>query len=242
MAENEAPPHELKVTPFSRALLELEILLDSPNYGPFFRSVETLSGMFEEQKRLSKRISLLYFGTFIGACVILLGPLPEGLKMNFWGVEAPISLIPQQLIALMTAVAFGQYAVLFASLLMLGQMTERILRREGAESWQFFAARFDATILWVSPLIPKQVGYSSPKRHIAVALLIMTTMVASLIAHAATVCTSMVLAAWSAWKSGSVLLIVIGGGSTLISAASFITLVSLVLVRMPFRIASQTGK
>ena len=238
--DNDDPPQELRLTPLSRALVELDILIDSPTYAPFFRSVDTLSGLFEEQKRLTRKLQLLYFTTFLGACLILLGPLPEGLKISLWGMEAPISLIPQQLVGLITAVAYGQYAVLFGSMIVLGQMTQRILQREGAESWQFFAARFDSTLLWASPLIPKHIGYSSPKRHIAVAAMAVLVIFGSVLAHSITSCASTALAWWAAWKSGSAIMILIGSAAAIISVVSFLTMLCMVALRMPFRLSPRS--
>ena len=241
MVADDLPPSEMKTTPLSRAMAELEILIDSRKYAPFFRNVDTISGLFEEQKRLTKKAQLLYFLTFAGACLILLGPLPSGLRLSLAGVEAPVSLIPQQLIALITAVAFGQYAVLFGSMLALGQMTERILRREGAETWQFFAARFDASTLWAAALLPKQIGYRSPKRHVAIALLIVLVIFASLLAHSLTVCASTAFALWSAWKSGSWILILVALAAVAISLVSFLSVLCLFVLRMPFRSAENSG-
>jgi len=77
----------------------------------------------------------------------LSGPLPDGAKISAFGIEAPLGVIPQQVIAVLMAVTYGMFGTHFVSFLLLTSMNGRILREEGGEAWHFFVARFDASIL-----------------------------------------------------------------------------------------------
>jgi hypothetical protein len=235
---NDVPDPEWKLTTLSRALVDFDILLTSQVHGPFFRSIETITGLFEEQKRLTARINTLYLATFAAACAVLSGPLPNGAKVSVLGIEAPVSIVPQQVIAVVMAVAYGMFASLFASLIILTQMISKILMKEGSEAWQFFSGRFDASGLWGVLILPRYIGYQSPKRHLALGLAILMVAVLSVSAHALVITVATVFALFSAWENGAWYLIAFAAAAAAICMTSIFSLVAMIGLRLPFRLGS----
>jgi hypothetical protein len=229
-------PSELKLSALGRAIFDFELMLDGQNHSAFFRNIETLQGLSDEQKRLTKTINVLYLFTFAGSCFILLEPTLKNAEFSFMGIEASVSIVPQQIIALVTAIAYSMFATHFASLMLLMQMIGKILQREGHEAWHFFAARFNATNLWAALITPRTIGYRSPKRHWLAAIGIPLVSVLSVFAHSVVVTTATALATWTAWNSGPWYLIVFAVFSTMITGVSIISLILLVGLRMPFRL------
>jgi hypothetical protein len=236
VTDNEEPPAEWKLTALNRALIDFELLLNPDRHGNFFRSVETIEGLYNEQKRLQQKMMSLQLITFFGACLVLLGPLPPGAKFSMLGLEAPISIIPQQILALVTAGAYSMFMTLFASTVVLTQMLRLILEKESIDAWQFFSGRFDASTLWAALIAPKIVGYKSPKRHVIAASVILIVSALTMLAHAIVVATSSVLALWSAWNSTNWFLIIVGAFSAGITIFSLVALVFLVGFKLPYRI------
>lgn len=230
------PPPVWKLTPLGRSLVDFDVMLRSPEHGPFFRSLETIEGLHGQLTRLHRRVNALYLLTFFGALLVLSGPLPQGTKIAAFGVEAPLAMLPQQVIALLTAGLFGYYSSQFLSVVILTQMSRKILQAGGRESWQFFAARFDATGLWSVLITPKLVGYRSPKRDIGFALLIIVMTFAISFTHAVIVVLAMVLAFIAALQTGSVLLMIFGGLSVAIASVSLLAVLVSVMLPMPYRL------
>jgi hypothetical protein len=228
-------PSELKLSALGRAVFDFELMLDGEAHSAFFRNIETLQGLCDEQKRLTKAINLLYLVTFAGSCFILLEPTLKTAKLSFMGIEASVSIVPQQIIALVTAIAYSMFATHFASLMLLSQMIGKILAREGHEAWHFFAARFDASNLWAALIMPRTIGYKSPKRHWVAAIGIMLVSVLSVFAHSVVVATATVLATWTAWNSGPWYLMVFAIFSAIITGVSITSLILLIGLRLPFR-------
>ena len=136
-----------------------------------------------KQRRLTDRLNIFYAVTFIGALLVLSGPLPSDAKISAFGFETPLGVLPQQIIAVMTAVAYSMYGSNFASLLLITQMIARVLRKEEPEGWHFIGARYDGSTLWATLLTPRRVGYASPKRHFAIAILILLVSSLAVLTH-----------------------------------------------------------
>jgi hypothetical protein len=233
----EAPPEQWKLTPLSRSLVDLDHMLDSDSHASFFRSVETLSGLYEEQKRIAARINTLYLLTFLGALVVLSGPLPEGAKLSLMGVEASVKIIPQQIVSVLMAVAYSMFATLFISMLILAQMIDRILKKETQDSWGFIGARFDASTLYAVLIQPKTVGYQSPRRHLVMGFGLAIVAVLSVCAHSFVVVTAAIVALISAWHSGIWYLVVFAGMAAIICLVSIVSLISMIAMPLPFRLS-----
>lgn len=217
-------------------MADFEIMLESKLHGPFFRNVDSIEKMHGEAKRIERVLNVLYLLTFLGALVVLAGPLPEGAKFSAFGVEAPISALPQQVLALLTAALFGYYGAAFASMIVLTQMLRRVLIAEGHESWQFFAAPFNGSQLWSVATTPKQIGYRSPRREILLSALILLVALGIVAAHACVIVFATVVAAWSAVQSGSVVLSIIGVVSAVTAGTVLLGLLALIAFRMPYRL------
>jgi hypothetical protein len=240
--DDEDAPAEWKITALSRAMADFDYLLNSERHGPFFRGIETIAGLFEEQKRLADRINTLYLLTFAGACLVFLGPLPDDAKLSVFGIEASLSLIPQQIFAVVTAVAYSMFATSFASLMVLSQMTSKILQKEDQDGWQFFAGRFDASNLWATMIMPKTIGYKSPKRHLIATIAIIAASFLSVLAHALVVGTAAGIALISAIKTAPWYFVVFAGFSSAITAVSIVSLFALFGWRLPFRIVAEDSE
>jgi hypothetical protein len=167
--------------------------------------------------------------------IVLSGPLPKDARFSAFGVEAPLAVLPQQVIAVVTAVLFSQYATLFLSLNILTVMLRKILEKEGHESWQFFAAPFDAGTLWSVLITPKSVGYRSSKREIVLALLVIVVAFATVLAHAVILVAAMGVALLSAIHTHSRFLIFLGGAAFAISTVALLAFLVSVLLPMPYR-------
>jgi hypothetical protein len=235
--DDDDAPSEWKITALSRAMADFDYLLSSERHGAFFRSIETIAGLFEEQKRLTDRINTLYLLTFAGSCLVFLGPLPDAAKLSVFGIETSLSLIPQQIIAVVTAVAYSMFATSFASLMVLSQMISKTLQKEGDDHWQFFAGRFDASGLWATLIMPRTIGYKSPKRHIVAAFAIIAASFLSVVAHALVVGTAAGIALKSAITTAPWYFIVFAGFSVTITAVSILSLIAVLGWPLPFRIA-----
>jgi hypothetical protein len=103
----EKPDPVWKLSMLSRAMLDFNIMLNAEGPAPFFRNLETMKDLHEEQKRLALKINIFYAVTFIGALLVLSGPLPTEAKISAFGIEAPLGALPQQVIAVMMAVAYS---------------------------------------------------------------------------------------------------------------------------------------
>lgn len=233
---DDAPPI-WPLTPLSRALADFDAMLDGTPHAAFFRNIETIAGMFDEQKRLGRLCQRIYLLTFVGAFLIFLGPLPAGAKISAGVAEIGLSAIPQQVIAFATASAYAFFVTQFSSLIVLQQMIERVLRREGYESWQFFSARFDASNLWTALFAGKTVGYASPKRHLALTILLGLTSLLAILFHSLIVLAALWAAELSAIASGHIFLKTVATTGAIIGSAAFLALIALVAVRMPFRLS-----
>ena len=220
----------------SRAMLDFNIMLGSERSGPFFRHIETIKELHDEQKRLAARINLFYAVTFVGALLVLSGPLPAETKVAALGFEAPLGAMPQQVIAVMMAVAYSMFGTIFASFLILNMMIGRILQAEGWEAWHFFSARFDASSLWATILMPRAVGYASPRRQRAIAYTILSTSYLAVIIHALVVMSASTVALWTAIDKGVWWLVLFGGFATLIVGVTIISLALATFAPLPFRI------
>lgn len=236
---DDKPDPVWRITPLARSLLDFQIMLDSPQHGPFFRNVETIKSLHEEKKRLESQINVLYILTFIGSLIVMSGPLPKDAKFSVFGFEAPLAIFPQQVVAMLTAGLFGYYCTLFFSLIIVQQMAQRILISEGRESWQFFAARFDASSVWSVLVSPKHVGYRSPRREIVFALVIVLVALAIVFAHALIMIMAMILAFLAALQTGSILLIFLGSASLVIAIVSTLAVLVGVLMPMPYRLDAE---
>lgn len=232
---SEELPEKISLTPLRRSMIDFELMLDSESHGNFFRSVETIEALFSESKALQKKLQWLYFGSFIGAILILSGPLPDGLNWSFGGASLSLAILPQQLIALATAVAYGMYITHFGSFIILSQMVQMILLREGSESWHYFSARFDSSTLWAAPLMPKTIGYRSPRRHTVVSVILALIPLLSVSLHSITIVGAIGLSTYEAFQSSNWLLYFAGAMSAVVALASALGLVGLMFVKMPFR-------
>jgi hypothetical protein len=224
-----------KLTVFNRSMVDFDGLLASEKHGPFFRSIETIQGMLKERQRLGRVMNIAYLVSFLGACIVLSGSVLTSAKISVLGVEAPLSLLPAQVIAVLIASVYGFFATQFASYLVLSHMIQRVLAKEGWPSWQFFEARFDATALWAVLTTPKVIGYRSPKRVIVLSVAIFLLSAMMVAAHGMVVLISAISAMMSAWHSGSVVLIALGFASVATTCLSLIGLVAMSLLPVPFR-------
>lgn len=232
---DDVPPEVMKLSPISRSLIDFDIMLASAEHAPFFRNVETIEGLQQEVKRVQSRANIIYVLTFIGALVVMSGPLPEDARFSAFGVEAPLAILPQQVIAVMTGALFAFYCTQFLSLIVVGQMIQRILQKEGHESWQFFAARFDASSLWAVLITPKLVGYRSPRREMALSVAVILVAFGSVFAHAIIVNIAMGFAFLAALGTKSWLLIFFGGMALAMSTVSTTAVIAALLIKMPYR-------
>ena len=224
----------------SRAMLDFQIMLDAETTGPFFRNLETIKDLHDEQKRLGVRLNIFYAITFIAALLVISNPLSSAAKISVAGVEVPISSLPQQVIAIMMAVAFSMYGTLFASFTLLTAMNSSILRKEGLEGFHFIAARYDASVLWGTLMTPRSIGYSSPVRHRWIAYLVLSVSVLSVTAHAVVIAAAAFLAFWAAYVKKAWLLAALGGFSSLIVFVTIFSLLISLILPLPFRIGDQT--
>ena len=235
METEEQPAPVWKLSMLARALVDFDIMLESENTAPFFRNLETIKDLHQEQRRLTDRLNIFYAVTFIGALLVLSGPLPSDAKISAFGFETPLGVLPQQIIAVMTAVAYSMYGSNFASLLLITQMIARVLRKEEPEGWHFIGARYDGSTLWATLLTPRRVGYASPKRHFAIAILILLVSSLAVLKHSFVVLVAAALAFWSALEKDAWLLAAFGGLALIIVAMTTITLLLAVALRLPFR-------
>lgn len=214
-------------------------MLNSPQYGEYLQSMENIASIFSEQKRLETRINIVYVLTFLGALLVMSGPLPKDTKFGAFGVEAPLAVLPQQAIAVLTAGVFGYYCTQFLSLMITSQMILRIFRKQRAESWQFLAARFDVGGIWSVLITPKFIGYASPKREFIFSLAVILMALSVVAAHAMIVNFAMVIAFRGALHTPSRLLIFFGGASLVITAVSTLAVLVALLLPMPYRLKLQ---
>jgi hypothetical protein len=238
----EKPDPVWKLSMLSRAMLDFNIMLNAEGPAPFFRNLETMKDLHEEQKRLALKINIFYAVTFIGALLVLSGPLPTEAKISAFGIEAPLGALPQQVIAVMMAVAYSIFGTLFASFLILANMNGKILQAEGWEGWHFFGARFDASTLWATLITPRKIGYASPKRHLWIALAIFLVSSLAVIAHAFVVLTASIIALWIAIETGAWLLAVFGGIASLIVSVTIISVGLAIALPLPFRINEEESE
>lgn len=229
------PDRTITMTPLGRSLLDLEIMIEDGPHSPFFRSRETIQAMHEEQKRLSKSMNIVYFVTGLMAFFILLGSPTHDAKISAFGLEAPLDLLPQQVLAVFMAGIFGFYVTQFASFVMLSLTIAKVLSMERRDSWQFLAAPYDATTLWATIIGPKTVGYVSPKRAHVLTALILLIAGGTVLSHAIIVLLAAVSAAWLAWFAGGWVSITLGTLALIIVGGSIVALAAATLWPMPYR-------
>tara|TARA_R110001599_G_scaffold755_8_gene3660 strand:+ start:193 stop:942 length:750 start_codon:yes stop_codon:yes gene_type:complete len=232
----EKPPSIWKLSVFRRSIFDFDIILNSQDHGPFFRSIDTINDLLQEQKSIGYKLNILYFITFVGALLVLSGPLPPDTKIAAFGVEAPIGFFPQQVIAVMMAVAFSFYGTQFVSLSALTQMNAMILSKEGREIWQFFAARFDASLLWSAMMTPRAIGYKSPRRHYVISISIICMSFLTVFAHAVVIITASFVALRTAVAEANWVLIMFGGLSLMICVATVFLFILMFTWKIPFRL------
>jgi len=220
-------------------MIDFQHMLEAEEHASFFRNADTLTALGGESRRLSVTMNIIYLLTFIGACFILSGPLPTDAKFTLFGVEAPAAALPQQVIALITAGMFGFYATLFASYLVLQSMIAHILVREGRESYQFFAARFDATGLWSVIVARKTVGYRSPARQMALTYAIYGVAFGVVAVHAIVVLFATAVSLKMAWQGGHTILVGMGAMSVVIVLVSSVAMLALTSWKMPYRLPDE---
>jgi len=191
--------------------------------------------MHEEQKRLSRSMNIVYLITGLLAFFILLGNQVHDAKISAFGLEAPLDLLPQQVLAVFMAGIFGLYVTQFLSFAMLSMTIAKVLSMERQDSWQFLAAPFDASTLWATVIGPKTVGYRSPKRAHVLTVLIFLVAGGTVLSHAVIVLLAAGTAAWHAWISGGLVSIALGIMASAIVAASIIGLAATALWRIPYR-------
>jgi hypothetical protein len=216
-------------------MVDYDGLLSNARFAPFFRNIDSIEGMIKERQRLGRVMNIAYLFSFLGACIVLSGSSLTSAKITVLGVEAPLSLLPAQVISVLVASVYGFFATQFASYLILAQMIQKTLAKEGWPSWQFFEARFDATALWGVLLTPKTVGYRSPKRAILLSLSIFLLSAMMVAAHGVVVTISTISALISACHTGSVVLIALGLVSVATTTLSLIGLIAMSLLPIPFR-------
>ena len=229
------PPPIWRLTVLERSAFDFQHLLDIERFSAFFRNMETIEGLLSEQKALSKSVNILYLLTFAGACLVIAGPIGAGARVSLFGVEAPISAIPTQVLALVTAAIYGLFATQFMSLFLLSLMCQAILVKEGSPHWPFFAARFNASNLWAVLIAPRTQGYGSPKRHKFLAWAVLAIAGLTIAAHSIVVAVSSALAFQRALESRNWVLVVFASLAVAITLVSFGALVAAVFWKLPFR-------
>lgn len=224
-----------RLTPISRSLVDFDAMVENPPHAGFFRDKETIKAMHEEQKRLSKMLSVAYLITAALAFFMLFATPKTSAKMSFFGIEASLNSLSQQVLAVFLSGVFGYYTTLFLSFIVLTQMIGRILALENKESWVFLGAPFDATGLWGALLVPKRIGYSSPKRLLLSAGLVVMVPILTVMAHALVVGSALAFALVSAWRSPGWLGTACAIGAMFIYVSSMLGCLGALFWRVPFR-------
>ena len=232
---NQNTPQVLSQTMLGKALWDFDRMLSADPPAAFFSGYAAIKEMSEEQKDLIKKCNLLYILTFIGACVIFLGPFPESAKIEFLNIDLPLNLIPQQLISIVMAAMYGQFCIFFASLITIMFMIARILSGEGIPVWQFFFSRFDSSMLWTALIVPRVFEYSSPKIHLIIGKVILLISLSIIIMHGCVVISSSIISLTSALNSGVWYLILFSSVSTITVCFSVLILISSLFLKMKFR-------
>lgn len=172
-----------------------------------------------EFKRLSKSLIKLHALTFFGACIILTSNFP-GISIDSNIANITLKELPVQIIAVVTASAYGFYCLNFFSSILLLSSISTILRHNGISSWQYYIARKDGSILWTTIFDQKDVNYTTRIVQFSISKLPILIQ----IIHGLVIVSSCISAAWSSFDSGSTLLTLAGIMSFTISILSLLSL------------------
>ena len=171
MSDDEEVPERWWISPYLRALHDFEWI--AKEEAAYFRSEETIKGLNDERKRVTKDLNLAMAVSFLVAAIMVLGGLPNEAKVSAMGFSGNLGEVPLQILALVVAGSFMRYWQALISLTMLNRMLTSIINEMVGETYvEFVLARYDASALWVNLLRPRTIGYESDWSHKGYSLLL----------------------------------------------------------------------
>lgn len=233
--EEPAPP-VLWRTAVGRAAFDFEIATRANLWGSYFANEDYIAGVAKELRTVRKGLNVAYALTFLLAFLILSGGFRSEAQVALFGVKLPLQVLSQQALAAIMSAVFARYVTCFISLTLLHAGLAGLLPKFGPPCWEYMLARYDGFNVYTTLLRPKTIGYSSPKREIAIIAVVLLMSLLTILIHVGLVTTASIVALRSALSADSGVAITLGLFSLLGTTVATIAMVGAVFVPLPYRL------
>jgi hypothetical protein len=156
--------------------------------------------------------------------------------VSAFGIMVPIDFLSQQVLSLANAGIYSYLIGLFFSLSVMQAMIQTLYGRLSQDAWPFFVAWREPSLLLNTVLLPKTVGYVSPRSERVLAWSLMLVMIAAFLLLAALVIGSGCVSVASAVRARATIAIIIAVMSTAMATSTLVAFVCAIFLKLPYRL------
>jgi len=223
------------MTAFQRTALDYHCIASSDEWRERVVNVEFVEGVASNLRQAQQAMQRLYLLSFLGASIILAGGLPTDAAISAFGIEMSASVLSLQAIGAVTAGIYSYFMGKFASATLSYGAVSAVLAQTYRESWDFFLARHDASMLYGTFFRPKRVGYQSPRRERVIAWSVALTAFGIVFLHFAVVAFACAVALGAAIEAGTTIPTVVASASLFSVIVAFLAYFAAAALPLPYR-------